>query len=120
MHLTTILRDKETVDRAHHRTAGLDEQQRLVGNRIVQFFGVFGVIAAYTNHLAHGVVDVSAVLVLMLVAHYFSLCQLLNGVCPGSVLAGWLEAVLRLRSEDMSHDSHGNTASKHPPYIAKI
>jgi hypothetical protein len=37
----------------------------------------------------------------MLVAHCFSLCQLLNGVCPGGVLAGWLEAVLRLRSEDM-------------------
>ncbi len=64
-----LLRQAQPAAHRHHAGAGLDEQQRLGGNRVVQFLGVFGVVAPDADQLAQGEVDRGAVDILMLVTH---------------------------------------------------
>ena len=69
VHRTTLGRNAETAFQRHHATARLDEQQRLGRHRVVQFLGVFGVIAANAHDFPDREVNARAVDVLVLIAH---------------------------------------------------
>ncbi|MNP35813.1 hypothetical protein D3C76_1291620 [compost metagenome] len=69
VHRTAILGNAEATNQGHHAGTRLDEQQGFGGNRVVQFLGVLGVVAADADHLAQGIVDRGAIDILVLVAH---------------------------------------------------
>ncbi|MNN02174.1 hypothetical protein D3C81_1148220 [compost metagenome] len=81
VHRTAFSRDLEAAVERHHTTARLDEQQGFGRDRVIQLFGVLGIVAPDAHHLAQGKVNTRAVYILVLIAHY-RLLALLDALVP--------------------------------------
>src|SRR5690606_7083170 len=86
MHGAAVLGDLEAALDRDGAAAGLDEQQRLGGHRVVQFGGMFRIVATHADDLAERVVNTGAIDILVLVAHENSLSVQTAKILPGFMM----------------------------------
>ena len=69
MHRTAFVRDGKPAFGRHYTTAGLDKQERLSRDRVIQLFGVLGIVTPDAHDFADRKVNPGTVDVLVLIAH---------------------------------------------------
>ena len=69
MHRTALGGDRKAAFQWHDTTARFDEEQGLGRDRVVQLFGVLGIVAADAHHFTDRKVDPGTVDILVLIAH---------------------------------------------------